>query len=77
MQEIDSRAIAQAIINARWKGVSVRVFLEQDYIFDPKPADLVPGLRAANRAGGESRHGGAVERIRAYIAGEPAEVPDV
>ena len=40
VQEIDSRAIAQAIINARWKGVSVRVFLEQDYIFDPKPADL-------------------------------------
>ena len=32
VQEIDSMPIAEAIINARWKGVSVNVFVEQDYI---------------------------------------------
>src|SRR4029453_702480 len=30
VQEIDSRAIAQAILDARWGGVRVQVFLEQD-----------------------------------------------
>lgn len=32
VQEIDSRPIAEAIIQARWRGVSVNVFVEQDYI---------------------------------------------
>jgi hypothetical protein len=32
VQEIDSVPIAEAIINARWKGVSINVFVEQDYI---------------------------------------------
>jgi phosphatidylserine/phosphatidylglycerophosphate/cardiolipin synthase-like enzyme len=32
VQEIDSIPIAEAIINARWKGVSINVFVEQDYI---------------------------------------------
>jgi phosphatidylserine/phosphatidylglycerophosphate/cardiolipin synthase-like enzyme len=32
VQEIDSRAIAQAILDARWRGVRVQVFLEQDYL---------------------------------------------
>jgi phosphatidylserine/phosphatidylglycerophosphate/cardiolipin synthase-like enzyme len=31
-QEIDSLKIAEAIINARWRGVSTNVFVEQDYI---------------------------------------------
>src|SRR4029453_17495310 len=32
VQEIDSRAIAQAILDARWRGVRVQVLLEQDYL---------------------------------------------
>jgi len=32
VQEIDSRAIAQAILDARWRGVRVTIFLEQDYL---------------------------------------------
>src|SRR5262245_44009649 len=32
VQEIDSEIIAQAILDARWRGLSVRVFLEQSYL---------------------------------------------
>jgi phosphatidylserine/phosphatidylglycerophosphate/cardiolipin synthase-like enzyme len=32
IQELDSRPIAQAILDARWRGVKVTVFLEQDYL---------------------------------------------
>lgn len=32
VQELDSRPIAQAIIDARWRGVDVVLFLEQDYL---------------------------------------------
>ena len=32
VQEIDSRPIAQAILDARWRGVKVTIFLEQDYL---------------------------------------------
>ena len=32
VQEIDSMPIAEAIINARWRGVTVNAFIEQDYI---------------------------------------------
>jgi hypothetical protein len=32
VQELDSRAIAQAILDARWRGVQVTIFLEQDYL---------------------------------------------
>lgn len=32
VQEIESEPIAQAILDARWRGVSVRVFLEHSYI---------------------------------------------
>jgi phosphatidylserine/phosphatidylglycerophosphate/cardiolipin synthase-like enzyme len=32
VQEIDSEPIAQAILDARWRGVSVRVFLEHSYL---------------------------------------------
>ena len=34
---IDSEKIAQAIIDARWRGVKVRVFIEHDYVFDKDP----------------------------------------
>lgn len=32
VQEIDSIPIAEAIVDARWRGVSVEAFLEQDYL---------------------------------------------
>jgi phosphatidylserine/phosphatidylglycerophosphate/cardiolipin synthase-like enzyme len=32
VQELDSRLIAQAILDARWRGVDVVLFLEQDYL---------------------------------------------
>ena len=36
VQELDSEPLAQALIDARFRGVSVRVFLEQDYLLSPK-----------------------------------------
>ena len=38
-QEIDSEKIAQAIIDARWRGVKIRVFIEHDYVFDEHPPE--------------------------------------
>lgn len=35
VQEIDNPKIAQAILDARWRGVDVEVFLEQDYLRSP------------------------------------------
>ena len=35
VQELDSEPIAQAILDARWRGVSVNLFLEQDYLRSP------------------------------------------
>jgi phosphatidylserine/phosphatidylglycerophosphate/cardiolipin synthase-like enzyme len=32
IQELDSKVIAQAILDARWRGVNVRMFVEQDYL---------------------------------------------
>jgi phosphatidylserine/phosphatidylglycerophosphate/cardiolipin synthase-like enzyme len=32
VQELDSTTIAQAILDARWRGVNVNLFLEQDYL---------------------------------------------
>jgi phosphatidylserine/phosphatidylglycerophosphate/cardiolipin synthase-like enzyme len=48
IQEIDSMPIAEAIIDARWRGVSVQVFLEQDYLKSdqkatPDPPATEPG----------------------------------
>lgn len=39
IQEIDSEKIAQAIIDARWRGVRTRIFIEHDYIYDSKPPE--------------------------------------
>lgn len=47
VQEIDSAKIAQAIIDARWRGIKVRVVVEHDYIFNTKfPKGLVKPLEA-------------------------------
>lgn len=37
VQELDSEPIAQAIIDASWRGLRVEVFLEQDYLRTPLP----------------------------------------
>ncbi|HEX6388919.1 MAG TPA: phospholipase D-like domain-containing protein, partial [Solirubrobacteraceae bacterium] len=42
VQELDSEVIAQALIDARWRGVSVRAFLEQDYLLSPKLPKATP-----------------------------------
>jgi phosphatidylserine/phosphatidylglycerophosphate/cardiolipin synthase-like enzyme len=42
VQELDSEPIAQAILDARFRGVDVRVVLEQDYLCTPKLPDLTP-----------------------------------
>jgi phosphatidylserine/phosphatidylglycerophosphate/cardiolipin synthase-like enzyme len=36
VQELDSEAIAQAILDARWRGVDVTMVLEQDYLREEK-----------------------------------------
>ncbi|MFK7802435.1 MAG: phospholipase D-like domain-containing protein [Anaerolineae bacterium] len=36
VQEIDSMPIAEAIIRARWRGLSIRIFLEQDYVTETR-----------------------------------------
>jgi phosphatidylserine/phosphatidylglycerophosphate/cardiolipin synthase-like enzyme len=58
VQEIDSRPIAQAILDARWRGVRVQVFLEQDYLRSdlagnpPKPPTPRRGRARPRRCGG-------------------------
>ena len=53
VQELDSEPIAQAILDARWRGVSVNLFLEQDYL--RSPLRLSKGLPVAPKArSGES-----------------------
>ena len=40
VQELDSPEIAQALLDARWRGVDVKIVLEQDYLVEaklPKP----------------------------------------
>jgi phosphatidylserine/phosphatidylglycerophosphate/cardiolipin synthase-like enzyme len=42
VQELDSEVIAQALIDARWRGVSIRAFLEQDYLLSAKLPKATP-----------------------------------
>ncbi|MGH8902493.1 MAG: phospholipase D-like domain-containing protein [Egibacteraceae bacterium] len=42
VQEVDSLPIAQALIDARWRGVAVRVVLEQDYLQDRQQPRATP-----------------------------------
>jgi len=43
VQELDNEVIAQAILDARNRGVSVRMFMEQDYLKAKKHPKPVPG----------------------------------
>ena len=56
VQELDSEPIAQAIIDAKWRGVAVRMIIEQDYI----ARDTIP--KATPRQG-ETR-AAAVQRVQ-------------
>ncbi|MGZ8795007.1 MAG: phospholipase D-like domain-containing protein [Gaiellaceae bacterium] len=38
VQELDNPRIAQAILDARWRGIDVDLFLEQDYLRSPLPS---------------------------------------
>ncbi|MFE3449673.1 phosphatidylserine/phosphatidylglycerophosphate/cardiolipin synthase family protein [Nonomuraea sp. NPDC059194] len=42
VQELDSEPIAQAVLDARFRGVSVRIVLEQDYLVSPKLPTIKP-----------------------------------
>jgi len=42
VQELDSLPIAQAILDARWRGVLVRLVVEQDYLQDEKLPNATP-----------------------------------
>lgn len=53
VQEIDSISIAEAIINARWNGVSINVFVEQDYI--RTKLEKVPEPPQPDTASGETQ----------------------
>ncbi len=56
VQELDSEAIAQAILDARWRGVKVTMVMEQDYLREeglprskPKPQDGESAEEAVRR----------------------------
>jgi phosphatidylserine/phosphatidylglycerophosphate/cardiolipin synthase-like enzyme len=55
VQELDSDPIAQAILDARWRGVSVNLFLEQDYLRTPlkstKGVPIPPKPKTGETAG--------------------------
>ncbi|MFI6395936.1 phosphatidylserine/phosphatidylglycerophosphate/cardiolipin synthase family protein [Nonomuraea sp. NPDC050540] len=42
VQELDSEPIAQAILDARFRGVDVRMVLEQDYLISAKLPNIAP-----------------------------------
>ncbi|MFD1934843.1 MULTISPECIES: phospholipase D-like domain-containing protein [Nonomuraea] len=42
VQELDSEPIAQAVLNARFRGVNVRMVLEQDYLVTGKLPKITP-----------------------------------
>ncbi|HEY7755648.1 MAG TPA: phospholipase D-like domain-containing protein [Actinomycetota bacterium] len=42
VQELDSLPIAQALLDARWRGVRIRVVLEQDYLQDESLPPVAP-----------------------------------
>jgi len=41
VQELDSEPIAQAILDARWRGIDVDLVLDQDYVRSPLPGKKV------------------------------------
>jgi phosphatidylserine/phosphatidylglycerophosphate/cardiolipin synthase-like enzyme len=70
VQEIDSIPIAEAIINARWSGVSINVFVEQDYI--RTKLEKVPEPPEPDAASGETQ-ADAIYRLQWRSDQETAE----
>lgn len=68
VQEIDSEAITQALIDASWGGISVRVFLEQSYVFTDRP----PEHRNGDGNGGDP----ALGRWDRCVVPKPGETPE-
>jgi phosphatidylserine/phosphatidylglycerophosphate/cardiolipin synthase-like enzyme len=62
VQELDSEPIAQAILDARWRGVQVNLFLEQDYLKSPLKAKKGVPIPPRRRPG-ESK-GDALRRVQ-------------
>ena len=54
IQELDSELIARAIVNARWRGVNVRMFVEQDYL-RTEQKDVIVALPKAGETEAEAR----------------------
>lgn len=53
VQEVDSLPIAQAILDASWRGVAVRMVLEQDYLEEEK---LPPAKKKSGETSQQARH---------------------
>jgi len=75
VQELDSEPIAQAILDARWRGVDVKVVLEQDYLREekpprrkPKPGEGESAEDAVRRWQWTPTHGGLSENRRIAAA---------
>ena len=47
VQELDSEPIAQALLDAAFKGIDIRMFLEQDYLRAASPPKVAPQAQAA------------------------------
>jgi phosphatidylserine/phosphatidylglycerophosphate/cardiolipin synthase-like enzyme len=63
VQELDSMPIARAIVEARWRGVDVRMFIEQEYVKEKLKA--IPLLKA--------RPGETTEQARERLQWGPDE----
>ena len=48
VQELDSEPVAQAILDARWRGVSVQMFVEQDYLRTARPKKALTATPVGN-----------------------------
>lgn len=75
VQELDSEPIAQAILDARWRGVDVAVVLEQDYLREesptkrrPKPTAGETAAEALHRWQWTAHNGGLAENRRILSA---------
>jgi len=49
VQELDSEVIAQALLDAALKGISIRMFMEQDYLRADQPPKVAPKANQTQR----------------------------
>jgi phosphatidylserine/phosphatidylglycerophosphate/cardiolipin synthase-like enzyme len=55
VQELDSEPIAQAILDARWRGVDVQMFVEQDYLRTARPKKALTATPVGNETEAEAQ----------------------